>query len=287
LKRLTIKLFAAAALVAVIGLASAGVWIYSEIEEPFFGAQANVVFVDIPRGSSANEAAELLFRAGILKHRLPFRIYLRYANAGRHIQAGEYRFTRPATPKQIVQRLIRGDVFFHSITIPEGLTASETIALLAKNNLGDPAGLERALLKTDWIADLDPGAKNLEGYLFPETYRFRRKTDSGTIIKTMIDQFRAKMAKISSLYPMREGWSISKVVILASMIEKEVKKPEEGPLVASVLINRLNIRMPLACDATPQQIRYGNGLALQYLSPSQSAAWPHMQSGRRSDSIRS
>jgi UPF0755 protein len=256
-----LKVIAAGVLLVLIGLAAAGSWLYSELERPYFSAQASDVFVDIPRGANANEIAGLLKKAGILKHRLPFRIYMRYANVGRHIQAGEYRFFEAATPKQIAQRLIRGDVFFHSVTIPEGLTARETVALLTKNGLGNPAELERALLKTDWIKDLAPGARNLEGYLFPETYRFRRKTDSETIVKTMVDQFRARLAKILPLYPMQADWDISKIVILASMIEKEIKKSEEGPLVASVLINRLDKRMPLDCDAT---IIYAMKLAGRY-----------------------
>jgi UPF0755 protein len=250
LKRLMFKVIAAIVLIAILGAVAALMRLFSELDRAYFGAQTAEVFVDIPRGATANEAAGLLTEAGILRYRLPFRIYLRYANLGRYIQAGEYRFTRAATPKQIAQRLIRGDVFFYSITIPEGLTARETIALLTKNDLGDPVELERALMKTDWIADLDPAASNLEGYLFPETYRFQRRTNSETIIKTMVHQFRAKLTQILPLYPMQSGWDISKIVILASMIEKEIKKPEEGPLVASVLINRLNKKMPLACDAT-------------------------------------
>jgi UPF0755 protein len=245
-----IRIIASIALIAIIGLIAVGMWFFSELEKPYFSAHRDEVFVDIPRGANANEIAGLLTRAGILRHRFPFRIYLKYVNLGRFIQAGEYRFNQPATPKQIVQRLIRGDVYFRSITIPEGLTASETIALLTKNRLGDPNELERALLKTEWIADLAPGARNLEGFLFPETYRFRRKVDSETIIKTMVHQFRDKYAKTVSRYPIQFGWTISRIVILASLIEKEVKKAEEGPLVASALINRLDKKMPLACDAT-------------------------------------
>jgi len=86
--------------------------------------------------------------------------------------------------------------------------------------------------------------------LFPETYRFRRNTDSETILNTMVHEFRAKLEKILPLNPLPVGWSVPQTVILASMIEKEVKSPEEGPLVASVLVNRLAARMPLACDAT-------------------------------------
>lgn len=234
----------------VIGSAAAGMWVQSELNRPYYGSKQSEVFVEIPRGANASQAAGLLLKAGILKYRLPFKLYLRYSNLGRSIQAGEYRFSEAATPKQIVQRMIKGDVFFYSVTIPEGLTARETVALLAKHNLGNPDELERALGKTAWIADLDPGAASLEGYLFPETYRFQRKASSAEIIKTMVQQFRASTAKILRRYPLRHDWTVSKIVILASMIEKEIKEPQEAPLVASVLINRLNKGMPLACDAT-------------------------------------
>jgi len=237
-------------LLAAAGLAASWMWLYSELEAPYYGSSASEVFVDIPRGVNAGAAADLLARTGIIKHSLLFRAYLRYTGMGRHIQAGEYRFAAAASPKQIAQRLVRGDVFYYSITIPEGLTARETIRLLAKNGLGNESDMERALLKIHWIRDLNPEARNLEGYLFPETYRFRRNTDSETIIRIMAGQFRAKFEKTLSRYPMPAGWNLSRIVILASMIEKEVRRPEEGPLVASVLINRLGKRMPLACDAT-------------------------------------
>jgi UPF0755 protein len=234
----------------IVGLTASLIWIRSELDTPYYGVQAIEVFVDIPHGANAGETAGLLTNAGILKYRLPFKAYLRYTNKGRHIQAGEYRFFKASTPRQIVERLIQGDVFFSSITIPEGLTAQETIDLLAKNGLGNASEMERALLKTEWILDLDPKARSLEGYLFPETYHFRRKTDSETIIKTLVDQFRTKIATVLQSCPMHAGWDISRIVILASMIEKEAKQSEEGPLVASVLINRLEKRMPLGCDAT-------------------------------------
>jgi UPF0755 protein len=134
--------------------------------------------------------------------------------------------------------------------VPEGLTAEETIELLSKNGLGNPTEMEQALLKTDWILDLDPKARNLEGYLFPETYRFSRKADSETIIKSMVHQFRVRIGKILASYPPASGWNVTRIVTLASMIEKEVKIPEEGPLVASVLVNRLEKGIPPACDAT-------------------------------------
>jgi UPF0755 protein len=248
-RRLSIILVPTALLMA-IGIAAFGVWLHSELETPYYGARAPEEFIDIPKGATANEIADILTQSGILKRRIPFLIYLRYADMGRQIRAGEYKFHAPETPKGIARRLVRGDVYFRSITIPEGFTARETIELLAENGLGSIAEMERALLRTDWIQDLDSKAKNLEGYLFPETYHFGRKTDSETIVKTMVEQFRRQISKLLKESPPKAGWNISRIVILASIIEKEVMRSEERPLVASVLINRLKRGIPLACDAT-------------------------------------
>jgi UPF0755 protein len=238
------------AAILIACLVVTGIWLHSELAAPYYHNPAPEAFVDIPRGASITETADLLVHFGILRTRLPFLFYLRYANSGRHIQAGEYRFTEAATPKQIAQRLLHGDVFYRSLTVPEGLTAEEIFDLIEKSGLGNRAEMEQAFEKTEWIRDLAPNARNLEGYLFPETYRFNRKADSETIIKAMVNQFRIKIAKTLEVHPLRAGWTISQIVILSSMIEKEVKKPEEGPMVASVLINRLDRKMPLACDAT-------------------------------------
>lgn len=236
-------------LALILGTAALALWFRSEFRRPYYGL-AEETYVDIPRGANANEIADLLTKSGVLHHKLPFVLYLRFTDKGRHIQAGEYRFCSPATPGQIAHRLVQGDIYFRSVTIPEGLTAREIIDLLAKNGLGNPDDMERALLRTDWILDLDPNAKNLEGYLFPETYRFGHKADSYAIIKAMVGQFRTKLSKIIAECPNQGDWSVSQIVILASMIEKEVKSSGERPLVASVLVNRLEKGIPLACDAT-------------------------------------
>ncbi len=233
-----------------LGLVLAGAWIRWEFERPYYGGPPEGIHLNVPRGMNAGQIADLLVARGVVRGRLPFILYLRYADKGRRIQAGEYRFSAPATPRQVADRLIRGDVYFRSITIPEGLTARETIGLLADNALGNLGEMEEALSKTDWIADIDPKAKTLEGYLFPETYRFGRNPGSEAIIKTMVKQFRASFAKIQSEFPKHSELSIPRIITLASMIEKEVKHPEEAPLVASVLMNRLERKIPLACDAT-------------------------------------
>jgi UPF0755 protein len=234
----------------ILGLAAIAKWFQSELETPYLDAPSGERYVEIPRGAKSREATDLLVKNGILHARIPFILYLRFAHLGRQIQAGEYRFDKPATPEQIAKRLIKGDVFSRSVTIPEGLTAGETVDLLIKNGFGNSAEFQKSLLKTNWIVDLNPNARTLEGYLFPETYRFGRKDDAEKVIKTMVYQFRSKLARILEQTPQNSGLSVPRVVILASLIEKEVKKPEERPLVASVYINRLKRGMPLACDST-------------------------------------
>lgn len=237
-------------LLVIIGSAGFGIWLWRELQTPYYHSTGKETFVEIPRGANSKEIAGLLVDAGILHSKFPFMVYIRFADLSRTIQAGEYRFDQAAPPVQIAQRLARGDVYYIPITVPEGLTAQETIDLLLKNGLGNPVEMERVLHHVDWIRDLAPNARNLEGYLFPETYRFSRNADSDTIIKTMVLQFRSKLTEALKQYPLRPGWDVSRIVTLASMIEKEVQKPEEAPLVASALTNRLEKRMPLACDAT-------------------------------------
>ncbi len=250
MRRALLVFIAAVLLLSLASLGAFGIWLNAELDSSYYGAQTPEVFVDLPRGAKTKEVANLLVDAKILHRWLPFMIYARFSGLGRHIQAGEYRFSKPATPKQIAQRLVRGDVYFLSITVPEGLTAQETLELFARNGLGKSDEMEQALLKTEWIREMDPDARNLEGYLFPETYRFSRKADSETIIKAMVHQFRVRIARILESNPLQADWNIPRIVILASMIEKEVKKLEEGPLVASVFVNRLERGIPLACDAT-------------------------------------
>ena len=245
LRRFSVLLFMAATLLAIPAL-----WIWSELATPFYSASEPEIFVDIPKGATSRLIAGLMVDAGVLNSRIPFLLYVRWTGNGRLMQAGEYRFFEPATPARVVERLVHGDVFYLSITIPEGLTASETVELIARNKLGDLEEMERALHRTEWIQDLSPRALNLEGYLFPDTYRFSRKVTSEEIVRTMLDQFRNRYRGLLADHPLPEGWTADRIVRLASIVEKEVKSQEERVLVAAVLKNRLQKGMPLACDPT-------------------------------------
>ncbi len=242
--------FIAVAFTILAILALSAAWLYLEIETPYNRTPDEEIFIEIRRGMDTASIARLLVESGILHHRIPFRVYLEFTGDTGRIQAGEYRFFGPASPKEIAERLVSGDDYYRVVTIPEGLTALETVDLLAGKGFGEKDALLPVLERTEWIADIDPDARNLEGFLFPETYHFGRRADSEQVIQTMVEQFRKRFKIILSRNPIPEDWSASKIVVLASMIEKEAQKPEERPLVASVYWNRLEKRMPLACDAT-------------------------------------
>ena len=228
---------------------ASGLWLRRELATPYFGGGTEC-FVDIPHGGGTGSIAEALTTAGVLHHKLPFILYVRWAGLGRRLQAGEYRFSNQAQPSQIAQRLVQGDVFFRTITIPEGLTAKETIGLVVRNGLGNEREMEELLYRVDWISDLDSHAGSLEGYLFPETYRLSRQATSEDILRVMVAQFRLRISVLLAAAPLPNGWNIPQILTLASIIEKEAKTAKERRLVASVLVNRLRLKMPLDCDPT-------------------------------------
>ena len=231
-------------IIAVVG------GLLSELHSPYYNGVREETFIYIPPGANAAKVAGLLKEQGILHTKLPFRLWLRRNGFDRSLKAGEYRFSGMSTPIEIAERLSRGDVYFRSITIPEGLTAQETVVLLANGGFGNREKLEAALLRVDLIRDLSPSAQNLEGYLFPETYRFGRRDDEEALISAMVNQFRLRMNKILEESQLQNDWTVSRIVTLASMIEKEVKTPSEQPVVASVIFNRLRLNMTLGIDAT-------------------------------------
>ncbi len=237
-------------LALVLTFAAIASSVYWQLNEPYWGAASTEVFVDIPTGMRAHDVAKALTHAGVIRNSLVFEAYVRWRGLHRELKAGEYRFTEAASPREIARRIVRGDVFHYLVTIPEGLTANETISLLADAGIADRLYLQRALFQPGLVQDLDPGAPSLEGYLFPDTYRFSRRGDPKQIIATLVKRFREIYSRLAARHTASSVWSVRRVVTLASIIEKEARLASERPVIASVLINRLERRMPLAADPT-------------------------------------
>ena len=214
-------------------------------------------------GYSTRHIAAELKRQGVIRNQLAFEAW-HALHRKRSLKAGEYLFDRPASLGQVHDRIARGDIYFHVVTIPEGYTIFDIAKAMQDSGLASAGDfLQAARARTDLIADIAPDAKSLEGYLFPNTYQFTRTQSLDEMVAAMVHQFRQAAQQIGltpaplaaqqvSLIPDANGkrppTNVHRIVTMASIIEKETAVPEERPVVASVYYNRLSQRMALDAD---------------------------------------
>jgi UPF0755 protein len=230
-------------------LAGAAVALRFFWSRPYSAAQRAEKFVVIPHGTSSYEAARLLEREGVVRHWAVFLAYLKLAKPRSPLQAGEYRFAEPLSVIQVADKLIRGLVYYHEFTVPEGYSLFEIGALLEQKGFARAADLLAAAGRVDLIADLTQNAKNLEGFLFPDTYRLARGTTADDIAQMMVRRFRAVYVALEPR-PRESSLNLQQAVTLASLIEKETRVDSERELISAVFQNRLKKRMLLQCDPT-------------------------------------
>ena len=223
---------------------------YREAQAPFRGFAGNEIFVAVSAGEPSRGIAQSLQGSGVIKDAGLFLVLLKLRGKAGRLQAGEYRFMEPASLLEVMDRLVAGDVFYRSVTIPEGLTLWETADLLSQRGLGDGEALRAAFRRGALVASLDPGAEDLEGYLFPETYRFVRNPTPEDVANALVDRFISVFDDGRRMRARELGLGVREVVTLASVVEKETGLRDERPLIASVFWNRLERRMPLQSDPT-------------------------------------
>jgi UPF0755 protein len=234
-------------------------------------------FVMLRPGYSTRRIAYELKAAGVIRSEEAFVLW-RYIRHRSSLKAGEYLFDKPANTIDIQKRLRRGDVYFHTVVVPEGFTMFDIARAVEAAGLGPAADFLKAA-RTDaaLISDLAPGAQSLEGYLFPETYQFSRMQTMHDMAAAMVKQFRQVARQVGLVQSPIEGTAIAsrepsspsivpetdleRTVTMASIVEKETAVAEERPLVASVYYNRLAKR--IALDADPSII-YAELLAGTY-----------------------
>jgi UPF0755 protein len=177
-------------------------------------------------------------------------IYYRVYRSATPLQAGEYRFHRPTPIDEIINRMARGDVVRYTVVVPEGLTAEETFELFWKQGLGGPEAFRAAMTATELLPGITRGVSDLEGFLFPETYVVTRSTSARQIVDRMVGEFR-KHFPVAMREKARElDLTPRQVVTLASIVQKESALAREGPIIASVYLNRLRRGMRLQADPT-------------------------------------
>jgi UPF0755 protein len=245
-----VKAVLASLVVLALGAAGGAWWLHARLTTPYRGFSAPEIFVELPAGAGVSGIGARLAAAGVVSDPLTFRIAARLSGAERRLQAGEYRFSQPASPSEIVDRLSRGDVFTRAVTFREGLTIREMAAVFAATGLGSADAFARAAAAGERAHAFDPSAETLEGYLFPDTYALPRQVRPEQLVGLMmagfVQAFDADLqAKAAAL-----GMTVREAVTLASLVEKETAEPAERPLVAAVYHNRLRRGMPLQCDPT-------------------------------------
>lgn len=206
-----------------------------------FGPTAET-FVEIPAHTSSFGIATLLERGGAVRSRWAF-AGLRELEGGT-LKAGEYRFAEPASMLEVYRRLRRGDVYTIAVVIPEGYNLFDIAAAVQTAGLASQDSfLAAAKVNTGLIRQWNPHATSLEGYLFPDTYRFSRHTTPANMLSAMTRRFAQMSLRLGLAGP-----EVPAVVTMASLVEREVHVDAERPLVAGVFENRLRLGMPLQTD---------------------------------------
>jgi len=214
----------------LISFGLGGFWFYQNIGP----VSANKNFQDflVTKGQSAASVATKLQNAGLIKNALVFRIYIRATGQASKLQTGEFRLTPSMSLFQIVDQLQKGPVEIW-VTIPEGLRREEIAQKFA-------TALEK---DQKFVAEFLENSKGEEGYLFPDTYLFPKDVTASAIVKKMLANFDAKTDQLKLTKDQ---------IILASILERETKTDTERPIVAGILMNRIEAGMPLQVDASVQ-----------------------------------
>jgi len=204
------------------------------------------VILDFPKGTSTSAMAAQLADAGVVRYSWQFKL-ARLLHPAARLQAGEYQFVHSDTTWNVFNRIVRGDIFFYELTVPEGSNMFDIAASLKQFDFLTGADFLKAARDPALVRDLAPHAPTLEGFLFPSTYRLTRRTTASDLCRMMTDLFHKQWRQ---LHGAGQALDAMQVVTMASLVEKETAVPDERPLVASVFSNRLRLGMPLDCDPT-------------------------------------
>jgi UPF0755 protein len=234
----------------LVAVLACGGWLAWALLPPV--TPAGQTFVLLHPGYSTRRIASELKAAGVIRSADAFVLW-HYLHHKRSLKAGEYVFEKSATSLDVHRRLVHGDVYFHTVVIPEGFNMFDIAQAIQNAGLGSSAEfLKVATSDTTLVADIAPDAKSLEGYLFPNTYDFTRMQTMEEMAAAMVKQFRQVAREIGLTTDLQDNGAqkadLRRTVIVASIIEKETAAPEERPLVASVYYNRIAQHEALQAD---------------------------------------
>jgi UPF0755 protein len=211
-----------------------------------------VIRVEVPRHARVREIAERLEQQGLIRHRYAFLLMARLMGESNHLKAGEYEL-QPSMPLvQIIDKLARGDATAVWFTVPEGYSIDQVADTLWQLGMVD----KHRFLKLAHVnaarydVGLKPPRRSLEGYLFPDSYKFKKGVSERTVITGMLQNFHSKVVENLGEDVRANDLPLDKIVTVASLIEHEARMPEDRPLIAAVIYNRLHRHMKLQIDAS-------------------------------------
>lgn len=239
---------------AVVLLVIAAVVVFSMLTStaPADADNEEMMTITIEQGENANQIIAKLKDNGIINNELAFKYYLKTQDAGSKLRAGSYQLSPSMTTEEIVNELLTGVGEMIRFTIPEGYTLRDIADLFAAENIMTADTFWNLVRTYDisgyvFLQGCPDNDHRLEGFLFPDTYFVARDTAPEKIFAMMLDRFQ----EVWEQMPANEsGLSSYDTVILASMVESEARFDDERPTIASVYLNRLDINMPMQCDAT-------------------------------------
>lgn len=236
------------ALIGLLLIGGAGYLTWMELTRNVLRDPSETRVLVVEPGANAASIAEQLSGLGLVRHPLLFRALVRARDAGGQLRSGHYVLRGPMTLDQVLDRLRRGSEHRFDLTFPEGRNLEEMAAIAAFRGLS-PEQFLAAARNPAPVADLDPEAEDLEGYLFPDTYDVPRgDAAAAEMVRRMIRRFRNVLGELPE--PEQRGMSVRQLVTLASLVELETALPSERPRIAAVFLNRLERGMLLQTDPT-------------------------------------
>jgi len=207
--------------------------------------------LDIPKGTGFVGIIDRLTREGVVRDRLSFSLLAIVRGKARKIRAGEYLFKNSMFADEVLSKLATGDELFHTFTIPEGYTLSQVAQVVQEAGLVKEKQFLDKARDVSFLSASGIHGASAEGYLFPDTYRFRKSAGAEEILKAMIDRFNQVYDDVYNEKKAQVlGFTKEQIVILASVVEKEAGTSWEKPLIAAVFENRLKKNMRLQSDPT-------------------------------------
>lgn len=236
--------------VAAGGLALAAWALDDALGEPYRSWEGEAVDFVVEPGMSAERVASELAERGVLRDPRLLVGWLWWTGRTGALQAGEYRFSQERSVREVAEILVGGRVLLRPVTVPEGSTRWQVARAIADAGFGGEDVALEATERIDLIGDLDPLARDLEGYLYPDTYMTPASHEADDLVEAMVAAFREIWTEERAARAAELGMSMREVVTLASIVEAETPVAEERPIVSGVFHNRLELGMKLQTDPT-------------------------------------